>query len=188
MGELKEAPYSLLSPDRLESIQELLKSVNHLEGSIAEVGCYKGGTGFYLNKFSNGKNVWLFDTFEGIPMQGEFDPHPVGDFNDNPFEVVKEYFSDSANVTVIKGLFPNSAKDVIKETDKFCFVHLDADQYASTINSLDFFYPKMVSGGIIVCDDWKWLEGASKAIIEYFYFQKEQIIDSVMHQCYIIKK
>ncbi len=187
MGGIKEAPYSLLSPDRLESIQMLLQRVNHLEGYIAEVGCYKGGTGYYLNKFSNGKKVYLFDTFEGIPMQGELDPHPVGDFNDNPFEEVKGYFSDSPNVTVVKGVFPNSAKDVINETDKFCFVHLDADQYESTKNALEFFYPKMVVGGIIVCDDWQWLTGATTAIIEFFESKKERPAATVMHQCFIIK-
>jgi len=188
MNKQKEAPYSLLSPDRLVSIQELLQSVNHLEGDIAEVGCYKGGTGYYLNKFSNGKKVYLFDTFEGIPMQGELDSHPVGDFGDNPFETVKEYYSDSPNVEVVKGLFPTSTYSVIGDDDKFCFVHIDADQYESTIDSLGFFYPRMVKGGIIVCDDWQWLEGATKAINNYFIFKSEKPIDSVLHQCYIVKK
>jgi len=188
MGEVKEAPYSLLSPDRIGKIRDLLQSVNHLEGNIAEVGCYKGGVGFYLNKHSNGKGVLLFDTFEGIPMQGENDPHPVGDFNDNPFEVVKEYFSDSENVIVTKGVFPNSAEEVIHENEKFCFVHLDADQYESTLNSLEFFYPKMVKGGIIVCDDWNWLNGATMAIMKFFSSKEEKPINSVLHQCFIIKK
>ncbi len=189
MGDIKKAaPYSLLSPDRLEAIQVLLQRVNQLEGNIAEVGCYKGGTGYYLNQFCNGKNVLLFDTFEGIPMQCEHDPHPVGDFGDNPFEIVKEYFSDNSNVTVVKGVFPFSSKDVIKRTDKFCFVHLDADQYESTYNSLAYFYHKMVKGGIIVFDDWKWLKGVDTAINEFFLDKEEKPINSVLHQCFIIKK
>lgn len=188
MSELKEAPYSLLSPDRLVSIQELLKSVNHLEGNIAEVGCYKGGVGFYLDRHSNGKKVFLFDTFEGIPMQGENDPHPVGDFNDSPYETVRDFFLDSQNVTVVKGLFPGSSEGIIKKSDKFCFVHLDADQYESTLNSLEFFYPKMVQGGIIIMDDWQWLNGATMAIMKFFSDKDEKPINSVMHQCFIVKK
>lgn len=188
MGEVKEAPHSLLSTDRIGKIREMLQAVNQLEGNIAEVGCYKGGIGFYLNKHSNGKKVLLFDTFEGIPMQGKDDVHVVGDFGDSPYETVKKYFSDSPNVTVVKGVFPDSAEGVINENDKFCFVHLDADQYESTLNSLNFFYNKMVVGGIIVFDDWNWLIGVDKAVNEFFADKKERIFGSTMHQCFIIKK
>jgi len=187
MGEVKEAPHSLLSTDRIGKISELLQMVNHLDGDIAEVGCYKGGIGFYLEKYSNGKKVLLFDTFEGIPMQGKLDPHPVGDFSDASYEKVKEFFSDNQQVKVVKGIFPKSAKNVIGKDDKFCFVHLDADQYESTLNSLEFFYPKMVKGGIIVCDDWNWLNGATMAIIKFFSSKEEKPINSVLHQCFIIK-
>ena len=185
---MKEAPHSLLSTDRIGSIRNLLQQVNILEGSIAEVGCYKGGIGYYLNLHSNGKQVYLFDTFEGIPMQSKIDLHPIGDFNHITFEEVKEYFSDDNNVVVTKGIFPDSAKGVIKNSDKFCFVHLDADQYESTINSLKFFYPKMVSGGIIVFDDYGWLKGVDQAINEFFLYKEETPVESVMHQCFIIKK
>ncbi len=185
---MKEAPHSLLSTDRIESISNLLQKVNNLEGNIAEVGCYKGGIGHYLNLHSNGKKVYLFDTFEGIPMQSEIDPHPVGDFNHVTFEEVQEHFSDSLNVLVTKGVFPNSAKGVIKNEDKFCFVHLDADQYESTRNSLRFFYPKMVKGGIIVFDDWGWLKGVDQAINDFFMDKEESPMATVMHQCFIIKK
>jgi O-methyltransferase len=185
---MKEAPYSLLSPDRIGQISELLKTVNKLVGNIAEVGCYKGGIGHYLNLHSNGKSVLLFDTFDGIPMQGDLDAHPVGDFGDSSFDEVKMHFSDSPNVQVIKGVFPKSAKKIIKKSDKFCFVHLDADQYESTKDSLAFFYEKMVVGGIIVFDDWHWLTGVTKAVDEFFYKKQEKPIQVVPHQCYIIKK
>jgi len=184
---IKQIPYSVLSTDRINRISALLQSANHLEGDIAEVGSYKGGSGHYLNVHSKGKRVFLFDTFNGIPMKGELDAHPIGDFGDTSFETVKEYFSDSPNVSVVKGIFPYSAKGIIKDSDRFCFVHIDADQYESTIDSLEFFYPKMVQHGIIVCDDWKWLDAATKAINDFFETKKEKPIDSVMFQCFIIK-
>lgn len=185
---MKEAPHSLLDTDRIGSIRDLLQSVNNLEGNIAEVGCYKGGIGHYLNLHSNGKVIYLFDTFEGIPMKGKLDSHVIGDFNDTSFEKVKEHFSDNKNVMVVKGVFPNSAKGIIGKFEQFCFVHLDADQYESTKKSLEYFYPRMVGGGIVVFDDWKWLEGATAAITNFFKDKPENITDSVMHQCYIIKK
>ncbi len=191
MGEinkLKEAPYSLLSPDRLISISELLQSVNKLEGSIAEVGSYKGGVGFYLNNHSNGKTVYLCDTFEGIPMKDSIDSHPIGDFNNTSFKEVSNFFKDDSNVKVIKGIFPDSVSGIIKEEETFCFVHIDADQYESTKNSINFFYNKMVDGGIIVFDDYKWLKGVDKAVDDFFEDKKEKPIISVPMQCYIIKQ
>jgi O-methyltransferase len=129
----------------------------------------------------------LFDTFEGIPMKAEIDKHLVGDFADTNYEQVKNHFKTSNNVTVTKGLFPSSAKNVISNFDKFCFVHIDADQYESTLNSLRFFYDKMVVGGFIVLDDWGWLPGVDAAINEFFADKPEKPIQAASMQCFIIK-
>ena len=45
------------------------------------------------------------------------------------------------------------------------FVHLDVDLYQPTRDSFDYFYPRLIKGGIIVCDDYNW-PGARKAIEE----------------------
>lgn len=183
-----EIPESLLDSGRIQIIIGLLQNANVLDGGIAEVGVYKGGVAHWLNKYSEGKPVYLFDTFEGIPMKGEHDLHPVGDFGDTSFKAVKKYFEESENVKVIQGIFPDSARKFITDEDKFCFVHLDADQYESTINSLKFFYPKMVMYGVIVFDDYGWLPGVNKAVDEFFEDKPEEIVISTSMQCFIIKK
>jgi len=45
----------------------------------------------------------------------------------------------------------------------------------------------MTSGGIIVFDDWNWLNGVDKAINDFFIDKPENIKSRVMHQCFIIK-
>ena len=180
-------PHSVVSSDRINVLIKCLNLTKDLNGSMSEVGVYRGGSAYHINKHSHGKMVFLFDTFEGIPMQGELDPHPVGDFGDTSYEDVKNLFKNDLNVQVIKGVFPDSAKDVIFEGDKFCFVHIDADQYESTKNCLEFFYPKMVKGGIILMDDYGWLKGVDKAIDEFFEDKTEKIIQEAQYQCYIIK-
>ncbi len=47
----------------------------------------------------------------------------------------------------------------------------------------------MVSGGIIVCDDYRSLEckGVEKAVDEFFKNKKEVPIHTTYHQCAIIK-
>jgi ferredoxin len=54
-----------------------------------------------------------------------------------------------SNVRFLPGVFPPAAgiDDV-----RFSLLHLDADLYASTLPGLEFFYPRMLPGGIIKCD------------------------------------
>jgi len=185
---MDKIPETLLDLGRINVILSMCVQTRHLEGSIAEVGVYKGGVAYYLNKMSHGKPVYLFDTFEGIPMSGEHDRHVVGDFNDTSFEEVCEYFIGNEEVKVVKGLFPESAIDVIPESEKFSLIHLDADQYESTLNSLKYFYPKMEVGGVIICDDYKFLKGVDEAIAEFLKDKPEKEIYSSNMQCVIIKQ
>jgi predicted O-methyltransferase YrrM len=46
------------------------------------------------------------------------------------------------------------------------FVHLDLDLHDPTLAALEYFYPRMVKGGILVCDDYSW-PGARKAIEDF---------------------
>lgn len=183
-----EVPKTCLSPDKMQVLINSTIAVNNLQGNMAEVGVYLGGSAYYINKNSNGRRVYLFDTFEGIPMSGNYDRHAIGDFSDTSFEAVSEIFLSDSNVELVKGVFPESAKGVIKDDDKFCFVHLDADQYESTKNGLYFFYDKMVKGGIILMDDYGWLPGVYLAITEFFNGKPEALVQEAYFQCYIVKQ
>ena len=70
------------------------------------------------------------------------------------------------NCCICKGFFPESAKGV---EDTFLFVNLDADLYAPTLAGLEFFYPRMVKGGIILVHDYfsKAFFGAKDAVREF---------------------
>lgn len=186
--QIPNTPNTEVTIDRIGVIMYFLVYANGLEGGIAEVGTYKGGTAYYINMFSKGKPVFLFDTFEGIPLKSEIDKHAIGDFGGTSYEQVKKQFSDSDNVSVVQGVFPNSANGVIQPSDKFCFVHLDADQYESTMEGLNFFYNKVVPNGVIVFDDWGWLPGVDKAINDFFADKPEKPIQSTYMQCFIIKQ
>jgi O-methyltransferase len=88
-------------------------------------------------------------------------------FADVDFTEIKSYFTDFPNVIFKRGFFPDTAEGL--ESQKFCFVYLDADLYQSTKDGLDFFYPRMVPGGIIMFDDYgtsNW-PGVEKAVREF---------------------
>jgi hypothetical protein len=156
---------------KLSSIIELSKSVQDLEGDVCEVGVWRGCVGVILGEIFKNKNIYLFDTFEGIPYADKnYDNvHVKGDFGSNPerpegdiykisshytdFCEVKETLSIYKNIFIYKGIFPLETSFNIYQ-NKFCFIHLDVDVYQSYKESLEFFYPRMVNKGLILLDDY----------------------------------
>ena len=74
-----------------------------------------------------------------------------------------------------EGWIPDRFGDVAET--RFCFVHLDVDLFQPTRDSLGFFYPRMVDGGLIVCDDYGFetCPGARRAVDEFFADRPEPI-------------
>lgn len=179
---------TLVSPDRRVALYELLKSTNHLPGVNVEVGVYKGGTALLIAANSD-KPVHLFDTFTGLPKPNENDNHhEENDFNDVSYEQVQELLKNYPNAHLYKGLFPQDTGSLI-ENEQFSFVYLDVDLYSSTKDCLEFFYPKMVKGGIIVTDDygWKFTDGVKTAWDEFMKNKPEQTEQAATIQAHIVK-
>lgn len=132
-------------------------------GCFVEVGVFQGGTAYYLDQLSKeqGRKLYLYDTFEGIPHKDEVDTHKVGDFSQTSYESIKELFPDA---NVIKGVFPGTCL----EMGPIAFVHLDCDQYQSYKEAILCLIPKMVKGGVMWFDDSPCLAGAHKAVTEIF--------------------
>ena len=73
---------------------------------------------------------------------------------------------------------------------KFCFVHLDVDLYQPTLDSLTFFYEKMIQGGIILCDDYGFTTcpGAKKAMDSFFSDTHEEVVSLPTGQGFVVRK
>jgi O-methyltransferase len=131
------------------------------QGCFVEVGVYQGGSAQPLMEVAEhqGRELFLYDTFTGIPFRDPIDSHNIGDFADTDFLDVAERLPKAY---VIPGVFPSSAITM----PGVAFVHLDCDQYRSVGESLDYLIPRMVEGGIIWFDDSPCLEGARTAARE----------------------
>ena len=68
-------------------------------------------------------------------------------------------------------------------------MHLDTNLYQSTLDSLEFFWPRMVSGGRIVSHDYNTtsMPGVKKAFVEFFINEKEKLIEVADSQIMVIK-
>lgn len=177
---------SLLSDDRLAVIQALCKRVENIEGSTAEFGVYQGGSAKVISDALPNKMLHLFDTFTGIPIKGQIDIHEVGDFSDTSVDAVRKIVGDR-NTWYHIGLFPAGYTGV---SEMFCLVHLDCDQYQSMKDSLEFFYPRMSVGGIIIIDDYGWQRcpGVKKSVDAFLSNKKEKLHSDATIQVYFQKE
>jgi hypothetical protein len=65
------------------------------------------------------------------------------------------------NAIIRKGYFPETTQGI---DENFCFVNLDFDLYQPTLSGLEFFYPHMVEGGVILVHDY--FSGACRGVKE----------------------
>jgi len=180
---------TLVTPDRCHALYQNLQKAGCLEGDIAEVGVYKGGTAKIILKTIPSKKVHLFDTFEGMPRTDKnIDKHNEGDFSDTSLENVREFLRKNEKVISHKGFFPKTASSI--ENCRFCFVHVDVDIYQSVKDCLEFFYKRMVSGGVMIFDDYEWKDtpGVKKAIDEFLVDKPERQEVTALYQCMIVKR
>jgi O-methyltransferase len=147
-----------------------------IQGAIAEVGVFKGGSARLISIAKGEREFHLFDTFEGLPG---VDPRHDPGFREGTFkgsiEGVRAVLGDVPNIHFHKGFFPDTATGF--EHLRFSFVHLDVDLYESTRGSLEWFYPRMTPGAMLISHDYTDAEGVRKAFTEFFAERPEVLIE-----------
>lgn len=149
---------------------------DRIDGSFAEVGVYKGETSRIIHALDPGRSFYLFDTFEGFPSS-DLEVGSDSRFQDTSVEIVKDVIGDMNNIILRKGYFPETAKGLEDET--FSFVMLDLDLYKPTLAGLEFFYPRVRTGGYIFAHDYNSPESnhaVSRAVDEFLKDKPEKAI------------
>jgi O-methyltransferase len=164
---------TLVSTDRAYIIFVTLQQAMKKAGNVFECGVYKGGTAAmiaaYLASVASPKKLYLFDTFEGMPSTDEEkDLHKAGDFADTSLESVAEFIGFPEQLRIIKGFIPQSFDGL--EDSQICFAHIDLDIYRSILDALEFIWPRLAVGGVLVFDDYGFptCPGAKSAVDEFF--------------------
>lgn len=155
----------------LESFAKECK-IKNLDGNVAELGVFQGEFAKKINEFFPNKTLYLFDTFEGFDgrdlAKEDKETQKLGTyFSDTSVQLVVDKMPYPKNVIIKKGWFPESAAGL--DNEKFCFVNLDPDLYEPILAGLEFFYPKMVKGGVILIHDYfnKGYPGVRQAVSEF---------------------
>lgn len=159
---------------------------DRVAGDVVECGCAAGLSFLELClTFSNhhlgwtGEGFHIFDSFEGLSEPGKQDlQFDRADANAAmvaanmeagryafPLQIVSENVHRLfPRVELHPGWIPASFAGQLERI--YRFVHIDVDLYQPTRDSLDYFFPRMADGGVIITDDYNW-PGARKAFQEF---------------------
>jgi hypothetical protein len=155
-----------------------------LDGDFVECGVNRGGLARTVLDFvdlpSSGKKFYLLDTFEGL-LQRHISPEEerngitAGGYEPCYNEVVKT-FSQFANcVVIVKGAIPATLPQAAP--DKVAYLSIDMNCVEPEIAAAEFYWPRMVSGSIMLLDDYGWARhAAQKRAFDRFAQQREVMI------------
>jgi hypothetical protein len=146
---------TIVGVDRVDQLKVLVRqTVNLPKGEFWECGVFNGGTASIIaNNVPADREIKLFDSFEGLPKTHAYDNfHKQGEFGNANFEMVYNYFKDYNNVKIKKGFVPDTFFGLEDSIIAFC--HLDLDLYEGYKATLEFVWPRLVIGGVILFDDY----------------------------------
>lgn len=184
--EIKKPLSIALTIAEAAQIYSLVRDTQKVDGDLAEVGVYMGGSAKIICKAKGNKTLHLFDTFEGLPEPSKKDANFFKGQYKSSLSSVQKYLADYTSIAFYKGMFPESTTESVKKC-RFSFVHLDVDLYSSTRASLEFFYPRLNKGAVLISHDYGYSQGVTTAFQEFFNNKPEPIISLPERQCLIVK-
>jgi O-methyltransferase len=177
--------------DRLVNLYWAVSSVlvAGVEGAIVELGCNAGRTSVFLqmliDDFAPGRELHLYDSFQGLPVPGAYDPYlQAGDLKATRADVEGEFaLWGLTQPHIHEGWFEQTLRAYCPST--IAFAYLDGDYYASILTSLEWVYPRLSKQGIILVDDycdgarnpraWDRLPGVKKACADFLTGKLERM-------------
>lgn len=179
----------LLLDSEVTQLIDTVQSVAKVPGDIAEVGVFDGGSAKLIAQIKDGKALHLFDTFAGLPQTSSADERFLREGQLAPrrnAEQMRAAFRGFDDVFVYPGLFPKETGHYVEQR-RFSFVHLDVDLYQSTLDALEFFFPRMNRGGVFVSHDYMTFESVRQAFAEFFEGRPEPVLTGAGSQCLVVR-
>ena len=183
-------PCTVVPPERIytqtRAVEYIVKHGVH--GAFVECGTWKGGSSMALARAlkrlgATDRDLYLFDLFaNNWPMPTEHDVHngqSALEMVKAGYEVPQEHLYTLDDVKRNMGLagYPEerthyvmgSVMDTVPANapGQIALLRLDTDFYESTLHELVHLYPRLVSGGVLIMDDYGDWEGSRKATDEY---------------------
>jgi O-methyltransferase len=188
-------PYTMTSRERMSAVVDAIDYIVRADipGAVVECGVWRGGMMLaaaksLLNRADTSRELYLFDTFEGMTSPGERDrrwdgtaadelmvgttPGPeknniwcVADIDDVRANMARVAYPQD-RITLVKG----RVEDTIpaQAPEKIALLRLDTDWYESTRHELEYLVPRLSPRGVLIIDDYGHWKGVRQAVDEYF--------------------
>jgi O-methyltransferase len=165
-------------------------------GALIEVGVWRGGTGAVIAEQARRcdirEPVYLCDTFAGVVKAGHNDSdYKGGEHADADATTVQRLLDMHVlpNARILKGVFPDETGYMVSE-QTFRFCHIDVDVYRSAADITAWIWPMLVSGGIIVYDDYGFenCQGITKHVNEQIGSRDRFVLHNLNGHAVVIKR
>ncbi len=185
---------TMLSYERLVTLWQQVRYADRarLDGALVECGTWRGGASgmmamAHLASGAATRELHLFDSFQGLPQPdaavdgqlaidyaageavGALAPigQLVGPLEDNR-ALLRDRVGYPPELTRYHvGWFQDTVPPASVEIGRIAVLRLDGDWYESTKVCLDHLFPLVVSGGIVVIDDYGKWPGCRQAVDEH---------------------
>jgi O-methyltransferase len=172
--------YTMVSPALLFRMYDIAEEAGEsgIEGDLVECGVWNGGSAALLAVATMGRrgdrDVWLYDSFRGLPPPTERDPEAVREFWFQGWnmgqelrvrEIWRRLRLPTRRLHIRRGWFTQSFRS--EEIGSIAVLHIDCDWYDSVKLCLDSWYDKVTPGGIVILNDYNLYSGANDAVHDF---------------------
>jgi hypothetical protein len=189
-------PYTMTSPERISALANAVHYIvqNGISGAFVECGVWRGGSAMVMGRVLaqrgvHDREIFLFDTFAGMTPPSTVDVDIYGSTAADVLRASAKREGDRSDMWCIASQEDVAANlrlsgypmerthliaGVVEETlpvrapAEIALLRLDTDWYASTKHELEALYPRLVSGGVLIVDDYGHWAGCRQAVDEYF--------------------
>jgi O-methyltransferase len=196
-------PFTMTSPERIYGLLAAVRYVvvNKIPGDIVECGVWKGGSMMAVAKAllalsSSERGLYLFDTFAGMtPPSGKDKSRLERKSTEESFESMRaedgtcrwcysslEETRRNLSTVGYSDQKLHFIKGPVEETlpqnapEQIALLRLDTDFYESTKHEMVHLFPRLVSGGVLLLDDYGHWEGQRLAVDEYLLERKVPLL------------
>jgi len=204
------ADHTMVDQYRCYSLYQLALQTRGLQGDILEVGVWRGGTSALLadaarrapeerttseqisSQRGGAPHIWIADTFRGVVKAGRHDPYYKGGEHANTSQKIVENLLRELNITdytILCGIFPEEVAASIGERH-FRLCHIDVDVYQSAHDILEWVWPRICRGGVVVFDDYGFYgcEGVTKLVNDTKNNEDRLFIYNINGQALFVKR
>jgi len=157
------------------------------EFNFVECGVGDGLSAYYtlqgINEnidIKNNAKLHLYDSWGPMKEDGllQSESSSLGRYSELKLDVTKKNLHDFENMIIYhKGYIPDIFNKEPRSPSSIVYMHIDLNSTLPTIDALEFFFTKLISGGVILFDDYGWSNHKdTKHAVDDFFKDKPGIL------------